>query len=134
MVCIVSNIGSQFDLMKISYTKYHTCRGNLSWKENVFRTSMHSSKLLKKYWNNGQIESYSKTFYAIRNNWISSFDKKQFSKEVQWELFKVDTIGTNTVVHFRQVSTLDRLGLWYFDQCTNISRQNIFSALGRCPL
>ena len=50
-----------------------------------------------------------------------------------WNLSKADTLGINIFVRFRQVSALDRLGLWDFHQETDILGQNILSALGRCP-
>ena len=37
-------------------------------------------------------------------------------KLIQWNLSKADTLGTNIFVRFRQVSALDRLGLWDFHQ------------------
>ena len=37
-------------------------------------------------------------------------------QKMQWRLLKADTLKTNIFVRFRQVSTLDRLGLWNFDQ------------------
>ena len=59
---------------------------------------------------------------------------QQTSIFVQLNLSKADTFGTNTFVHFRQVSALDRLCLWDFNQETDTFGQNILSALGRCPL
>ena len=35
---------------------------------------------------------------------------------IQLNLSKANTMGTNIFVRFRQVSALDRLGLWDFDQ------------------
>ena len=37
-------------------------------------------------------------------------------EDIQWNLSKADTFGTNIFVRFRQVSALDRLNLWDFDQ------------------
>ena len=39
---------------------------------------------------------------------------------LQWNLSKADTLGTKIFVRFRQVSALDRLDLWDFDQCVDI--------------
>ena len=55
-------------------------------------------------------------------------------QKVQWNLSKADTLGTDILVRFTEVSALDRLNLWEFDQETEILGQNILSALGRCPL
>ena len=44
------------------------------------------------------------------------------------------TLTANTFVHFRQVSTLDMLGLGDFEQEIDIFGQSLLSALGMCPL
>ena len=38
------------------------------------------------------------------------------SYEAQWNLSKVDTLGDNIFVRFRQLSALDMLGSWDLDQ------------------
>ena len=54
--------------------------------------------------------------------------------DIQWKLSKADIVETNIFVSFRQMSPLDRLYLCNFDQQTDILGQNLFSALGGCPL
>ena len=53
---------------------------------------------------------------------------------LQWNLSKADTCRANIFVRFRQMSTLDGLSLWDFDQQTDILGQNILPALSKCPL
>ena len=63
---------------------------------------------------------------VINNNWDNVGDlwikyeyfvvEESLYTRVQWNLSKADIFGTIIVVRFRQVSTLDRLCLWDFNQ------------------
>ena len=99
------------------------------------------TKPLQKWWQALPSESHCKSkflnFHADSNlnkhtrtwstkkdaRWIDMMEKLQtkqnddnFYQKIQWSLLKADTLKTNIFVRFRQLSTLDRLGLWNFDQ------------------
>ena len=38
------------------------------------------------------------------------------NRVLEWNQYKADIFATNIFIRFRQVSTLDRLGLWDIDQ------------------